>query len=269
MKHPAIFFGKPHEHAVIDLANPYILSGHVLCAAAEMPVLTEEDKVYFGDPLEGVLEILSEEKLVLKTAHGWVYAGRGRATEVVGLDQISEEVFRIVCDGSLLETMDRGQAFRMPTRARCSSTRGRLTQSRRWISKTTSSRPGAPTWITTPGLSRSSISPLSKNGQKTPRPLRGPFRETRGDGAVHRYKVLKNEQAIATENLDLPPLVFRTTGLWFTVPEEIRRAVIEKNMHFGGGLHGIEHAMIGVMPLEVHVRPVGCGGASTPDIPTR
>ena len=38
MNHPDQFFGRPHEHAVVDTGNPYIVSGHILCAAAETPV---------------------------------------------------------------------------------------------------------------------------------------------------------------------------------------------------------------------------------------
>ena len=39
MNHPDQFFQSGHEHAIIDLNNPYILSGQVLCAAAELPVI--------------------------------------------------------------------------------------------------------------------------------------------------------------------------------------------------------------------------------------
>lgn len=268
MKHPAIFFGKPHEHAVIDLANPYILSGHVLCAAAEMPVLTEEDRAYFGDSMEGILEILSEEKLVRKTAHGWVYAGRGRATEAVGLDQISEEVFRIVCEGSILETMDRGQAFREAHTGAVLLHQGETyTVQGMDLKDHVIEAKRADVDYYTRSLKIVDLTVLEEmDGRRLGR-FDAHFGKLEVTEQFIGYKVLKNEQTIATENLDLPPLVFRTTGLWFTVPEEIRRAVIEKNMHFGGGLHGIEHAMIGVMPLEVMCDRWDVGGLSTPGHP--
>ena len=38
--------------------------------------------------------------------------GRGRAAEAVRLDGLPGETFRILCKGRLLETMDRGQAYR-------------------------------------------------------------------------------------------------------------------------------------------------------------
>ena len=51
MKHPDQFFGRPHEHAIVDLENPYVLMGHAMCAAAELPLCQDEDSVYLGDNL--------------------------------------------------------------------------------------------------------------------------------------------------------------------------------------------------------------------------
>ncbi len=268
MKHPSLFFGKSHEHAVIDLANPYILSGHVLCAAAEMPIVAAEDRAYFGDPLEGILEILSSEKLVRETPHGWVYAGRGRATEVVGLDRISEEVFRITCDGSILETMDRAQAFREAHRGAVFLHQGETYTVQEMDLKNhviEAKRTDVDHY--TRSLKIVDLTVLEELDRRRFGRFEARFGRLEVTEQFIGYKILKNEQVIATESLDLPPLVFRTAGLWFTVPEEIRRAVIEKNMHFGGGLHGIEHAMIGVMPLEVMCDRWDVGGLSTPGHP--
>ena len=49
MKHPQVFFDKSHEEAVIDLSNPYIVSGHLMCAASELPIQLEEDGKYWEE----------------------------------------------------------------------------------------------------------------------------------------------------------------------------------------------------------------------------
>ncbi len=54
MKHPTVFFDKTHEHAIIDLSNYYIVSGHLMCAASEMPIKLAEDGVYWGDIVEDI-----------------------------------------------------------------------------------------------------------------------------------------------------------------------------------------------------------------------
>ena len=46
MHHPDQFFGRSHEHAIVDTKNPYIVSGHILCAAAELPLQEEADSVF-------------------------------------------------------------------------------------------------------------------------------------------------------------------------------------------------------------------------------
>ncbi len=113
MKHPEVFFDKKsYEHAIIDLSNPHITYGHLMCAASEIPIKLAEEKMYFGDNAEDILETLEREGLVQKTPDGWIYTGKGRAAEAVRLDNISSDTFRVICDGKLLETMDRTQAYR-------------------------------------------------------------------------------------------------------------------------------------------------------------
>ncbi|MDD4138413.1 MAG: DEAD/DEAH box helicase, partial [Methanoregula sp.] len=112
MHHPDQFFNRSHEHAIIDTGNPYIVSGHLLCAAAELPVDEETDRQFFGEPLSGLLSELESDDLLRRTSRGWVYTGRGRAAEAVRLDGVPGETFRVMCHGRLLETLDRGQAYR-------------------------------------------------------------------------------------------------------------------------------------------------------------
>jgi len=83
MQHPDQFFSAPHEHAVIDTSNPYIVSGHLLCAAAELPLKEETDRGFFGNQISDLLTELGADDLLRKTARGWVYTGRGRASEAV------------------------------------------------------------------------------------------------------------------------------------------------------------------------------------------
>ena len=112
MHHPDAFFSRSHEHAIIDTENPYIVSGHLLCAAAELPLHEEADAGFFGESFAPLLAGLAESNLIKKTPRGWVYAGRGRAADAVSLDGMTAESFRILCHGRLLETMDRAQAYR-------------------------------------------------------------------------------------------------------------------------------------------------------------
>jgi DEAD/DEAH box helicase domain-containing protein len=55
--------------------------------------------------------------------------------------------------------------------------------------------------------------------------------------------------------------------LWFTLPEDIEKKIKDENLDFNGGLHGIEHAMIGIMPFHVMCDRGDLGGVSTPNHP--
>ena len=111
MRHPAAFFGRPHEHACLDPANPEVLAGHLLCAAAELP-LTDADRTLFGDGFEALLGPLVDHHLLRATPFGHVYCGPGRAVAAVDLAGGADDRFTVVADGHLLETLDRDHAYR-------------------------------------------------------------------------------------------------------------------------------------------------------------
>ncbi len=54
---------------------------------------------------------------------------------------------------------------------------------------------------------------------------------------------------ISTHELDLPEIVFETRGLWMTFSESILDECRRKGLHPMGGLHALEHALIGLYPL--------------------
>ncbi len=70
--HPEYFFGQPHERAVIDVDNPYVLAGHLRCAMAELPI-SGEDAEYFGELMGPIVRILAEvgEAFEVKGRYFW------------------------------------------------------------------------------------------------------------------------------------------------------------------------------------------------------
>ncbi|PKL60311.1 MAG: DEAD/DEAH box helicase, partial [Methanomicrobiales archaeon HGW-Methanomicrobiales-4] len=111
MDHPNEFFGRSHEHAIITTKNPYIVSGQILCAAAELPVDPQRDLCWFGDSLSEHLDSLVSTQILTHTTRGYVYSGRKRAVELISLSGIGE-TWTIEVRGRVLETVDLGQACR-------------------------------------------------------------------------------------------------------------------------------------------------------------
>lgn len=283
MHHPDVFFGKSHEHAIIDLKNPYIVSGHVMCAAAELPV-GKEDKEYFGD-FDGILKVLEIERLIHSTERGWVYTGRGggRATEVVKLDTISSDIFKVVCDGKLLETMDRTQAYREAHNGAVL-----LHQGETYFVEDLDLKNGvvfvkkSDVDYYTEVIKVVDITVLEEVERKEVKGVVISFGSVRVTEEYTGYRIMKYDKVVGIEPLNLPALTFRTIGLWITIPGSVKDELWEKrrkdtdikalkersekdlkNELFAGGLHGAEHAVIGVMPFHVMCDRWDIGGVST------
>jgi len=284
MHHPDVFFGKSHEHAIIDLKNPYIVSGHVMCAAAELPVKKEDEK-YFGS-IEGILRVLEIEQLVRDTENGWVYMGRGggRATEAVQLDTISSDIFKVVCDGKLLETMDRPQAYREAHEGAVL-----LHQGETYLVEELDLKNGvayvkkSDVDYYTEVLKVVDITVLEEKERKDLGAVSFCSGSVKVTEEYTGYRIMKYDKVVGIHPLDLPALTFRTIGLWIEVPEYMKEAIWKKkkkyrdikeklikrtekdvkNELFAGGLHGAEHALIGVMPFHVMCDRWDIGGVST------
>jgi DEAD/DEAH box helicase domain-containing protein len=75
------------------------------------------------------------------------------------------------------------------------------------------------------------------------------------------------EEVLGVEDLDLPPQVFDTVALWWDVPREIATRVSRRRLDPAGGLHAVEHAAIGLLPLFAMCDRWDIGGLSTPQHP--
>ncbi len=95
MRHPAYFFGQSPENAVIDPMNPYILAGHLSCAAFELP-LAEEDQLLFGRLTGPVVSVLEDVKKVKTIEDRTYWATTEFPAASTGLRTISDDTFTIV-----------------------------------------------------------------------------------------------------------------------------------------------------------------------------
>jgi DEAD/DEAH box helicase domain-containing protein len=265
LRNPEVFFQRPPEHAVIDLANPHICAGHIMCAAAEMPIDVERDRDLLGPETEAVLGSLGRHGLVSRTQRGWVYSGKARPAEVVSLDGAGSEVFTLVTDGRTLGTMDRNQAYREAHEGAVLVHQGEtyIVESLDLKDRTAYAKKAEVDYYTVP-LKSAELRITGVLRRKTEKGVPvavGPI------GVTERftgYKVVRQDKILGVRPLSLPPLEFNTVGLWFTVADEIGGDIRKAGRDFGGGLHGVEHAMISVIPFHVLCDRHDLGGLSTP-----
>jgi DEAD/DEAH box helicase domain-containing protein len=75
------------------------------------------------------------------------------------------------------------------------------------------------------------------------------------------------EETLSVEDLDLPAQTFDTVALWWEVPPGILSRVQGRRLDVAGGLHAVEHAAIGLLPLFAMCDRWDIGGLSTPHHP--
>ena len=66
------------------------------------------------------------------------------------------------------------------------------------------------------------------------------------------------------EYVELPPQSYDTTALWFDVPRDSLARIRSEGRDLAGGLHAMEHAAIGLLPLFALCDRRDIGGLSTP-----
>lgn len=268
MRNPAAFLQSPCEEAFIDLENPYILAGHLLCAAAEAPLSKEETVQYFGDDAPAAAESLVSEGLLAPSRQGWVYAGTGRAAGLVSLDAIAPDSFSVVCQGHLLETLNRAQAYREAHPGAVLLHQGTtcLVEDLDLAARRVRVREEEVDYWTEPlkSVSTEVIGWDHCRDFGGTRVRCGAIRVTEQYTA---YRIRKGDEVIRTHPLDLPPISFETRALGITIPRYTAEMVAASGFDLAGGLHAVEHLLIAATPVHALCDRWDLGGISSVCIP--
>jgi DEAD/DEAH box helicase domain-containing protein len=265
MHHPHHFFSRSHEHAIIDTGNPYIVSGHLLCAAAELPLRDDSDRKFFGESYTELLSELETGDLIRKTSRGWVYSGRGRAADAVRLDGIPGSTFRVMCHGRLLETLDRSQAYREAHKGAIMLHQGETYIVTEMDLETHTARVTETDvdYYTQP-LKEVDLSIIETLETRQVQGAQCAFGEVEVTERYTGYKIKRKDTIIGMEPLDLPPITFRTKAFWVIPAADTGQRIAHSDLDLAGGLHGAEHAIIALMPLHVMCDRWDIGGLSSP-----
>ncbi len=260
LRNPALILERGFEAAVVDLSNPYIIKGHLTCAASELPLRAEE----VTEAQAPLVKTLEDELTLRRTPSGWIYAGRARPQEEVALEAIEESAIEVVADGRVIETMDRTRACREAYPGAVLLHQGEtflvksldLAQQRAEVERKDVD-------FHTQVIQREEMRLLECRSQRTLSPgctlSLGRLEVT---ATYTGYRVKKYDQLLATHPLDLPPIKFPTVGIWLQFAGEPALELQEQCSDFTGGLHAAEHALIALAPLVAMCDPRDIGGGS-------
>ena len=269
MRHPEAFFGRPHERALTSPENEYILKPHLLCAAYEAP-LTMADTEFFGpDLLMCAAELQDDEHLNVVEDRWHLSPEMYYPAESVNIRAASSNTYTMVDNetGQILETLDELGAFLQlhPGGIYIHQGEQYLVKSLDLDARTAYvSREDAPYYTQARDFTDTRVRSVYrwKHAGNT-RVYLGEVRVSTTVVGFFRRAHMTGE-LLGGEEVDLPPQTYDTIGLWFDVPDDTLETIRRRRMHLAGGLHAVEHAAIGVLPLFAMCDRNDIGGITTP-----
>jgi len=254
MKHPESLFERSFEAAVLDPHNSYVVEAHLPCAAAEIP-LTLGDGKYWGERLPERLERLESAGLLSRSADGeptW-FATRRRPHLGVNIRSAGDS-YTIFdrAGGQAIGTIDGIRAFK-----ECHPGAVYLHRAEQYlVDRLVLEKKDVIAHRThlkyfTRSLSEKETEILQVHRSRP----KGQFLVREGKLKVtetingFEKRALPGQELMGTYPLELPPQTFETIGMWVEIEPELKRYVEARGLHFMGGIHAVEHAVIGLFPL--------------------
>jgi len=264
-QNPDYLFHAPTERAVIDPGNRFILAGHLLCAAHELPLMQEEEAL-FGAGARELLEALQAHRYVALRDR-WFYTGDGEPAPEISIRSAAGPGYEIVDDrrGRVLGTVDAQAAFYHVHPGAVYLHLGEtyqvrhldLDRRRAYVEPAKGDYYTEPQWV----------NDVLVGEELTRRSLGGAtvhYGELVVCTKMVSYRRISESTGalLGTEPLDLPERRYETCGIWITMGPGIAREHGSDATAFLGGLHAIEHSLISMAPLFAMCEPLDLAGAS-------
>jgi len=271
LHHPAILLHHPLEPAVLDPANPYVLSPHLAAAAAELP-LTETDLGLFGPAAADAVAELTKAGELRQRQSGWHSpakehtARRGNLARQISLRGDHGRPIRVVEEttGRLVGTMDQPSACRFVHDGAVYLHQGDTYL----VSKLDLADRVALVECRDPGYTTQARTVTDIDVMAERRRARwGDADVVLGDVRVTRqvvgYATVRSESKRKRQEtaLSLPVRTLATTAIWWTIPNGPLAPL--EGTSLGGAAHAAEHASIGLLPLFATCDRWDVGGLST------
>ena len=270
MRHPEAFFRKGYENALVNPENKYILRGHLMCAAWELP-LTKDDEKFFGvEALNREREELAAQGFLRERNSKWYLAPSvAYPAQGINIRSASGQNYSIIdtSTNSVMETLEDAAAFYQvhPGAVYLHQGETYLITKIDITNHIAYAEPSDANYYTqTMELTDIKINNVLQSKKIGDIEVKLGEVEVTTTVTGYRKKVQYTEEVLGEEPLDLPPHHFQTVALWFGLPPDAAVELEEKELDYPGGLHAAEHAAIGILPLFALCDRNDIGGVSTP-----
>ena len=253
MRHPADFFARPVEAAVVDAGNPFLLRSHLLCAAQELP-LRLDDPTWPKSISEPAIRELAQEGELLEAAGGAVFFPKAkqpqRNVNIRGggdtfsiFEETSRKLIGKVSGWQALTEchegaiyLHHGQSF-LVNRLDLSTSEVFVRKAN--VAYYTQARTSKDTEI---------LEVYDSRENDRFKLFLGKLHVTETVTGFEKRSTASREK-LSEHELDLPPVVYDTIGTWFMPTDEAIAGLLEEKHHAMGSLHAAEHASLALLPL--------------------
>ncbi|MFN8178152.1 MAG: DEAD/DEAH box helicase [bacterium] len=275
-RHPRWLFAQTPESAVIDPENPWILSGHLQCAAFELPIETA-DVATFGETSADLVRLLDESGRTRQVDGRSYWANVDFPSRAVSLRHMSQDTYTIVqvakeAEGGSAFRPRTGPAFEPPARGEASviGTVDAISALELLYPEAVYLHEGETFVVRHLDLEGKAAYVERREVDYYTQPvveqhlLLNGTRETGavggaatglGDASVTWFTSFFKKirfmsiDSIGWGNLDLPKQTIDTVTFWLALPDEVRAAVKRAGKNPTEGLAGLRNLLISVLPL--------------------
>lgn len=269
MRHPEMFFGRPHESARISPGNQYILKPHLLCAAYEAPITMDDVNIFGPDLLFYADELVDLELFNVRSGRWHLNPEIGYPAEEINIRASSSNFYTLVerDSGVILETVDEATAFMQLHPGGVYLHQGEqylITDLDMESGTAYAVQTDVPYYTQVRDYTETRV--LKVHKEKRAGRTKAYLGEVNVSTEVVGFKRKAHitEEILGEEYISLPVQSFDTISVWFDVPPDTLDYINKEKLDLMGGLHAVEHAAIGVLPLFAMCDRNDIGGISTP-----
>jgi DEAD/DEAH box helicase domain-containing protein len=265
MQRPEFIFGRSPEHAVIDPENPYVLAGHLRCAAFELP-LREEEAAVFGEQVVPVAEILEEVGQVKEIDRAWYWASTDYPAAQISLRCASDGTYTIMDSSQGNRVIGTVDAISAPETVYPGGVY--LHEGDTYLVRRLDIE-GRAAYVErqevdyyTQAILDSSIRAGEVRAEKEWSKGRLRLGEATVSWRTTAFKKIKfySQESIGWSALELPAQHLETAACWFTPPQEALELPARHGLKAIEGLVGIRNVAVNMLPLLAMCDRLDVGG---------
>jgi DEAD/DEAH box helicase domain-containing protein len=262
-REPKALIDRRVEAALLDHANPRILDPHVLSAAFEAPLSTEDAETMGPEALARAAQLEELEQ----TQAGFIWKGRDYPAARVSLRSGDTDAFSVVEaeTGTLLGLVERDRAYSTVHEGAVYLHLGEqyLVEALDLESRVALVAPAAVEWYTqVKKETETAIEETERAERKLGVDLHFGRVSVTEQVIAYARKSVRDGSTLEVVPMRMPETTFGTEAVWFC-PEPEHLADLERMPVLLGTLHAAEHALIALLPLWAMCDRWDIGGLST------